>query len=143
MSSNHRKILEMLADKKIGVDEAYKLLSLIAPETAGEARDTGEKRSSAKYLRVTIKSKSADSNDGRPEHVNVRVPMTLIRAGVKLTSLIPPSAYDKVESTLKEKGIDFDLRNIKPEDIEELVLALSDLEVDIQNGDETVRVYVE
>jgi hypothetical protein len=69
--------------------------------------------------------------------------MSLIRAGVKLTSLIPPGAYDHVDKVLKEKGLEFDLRNMKPEDIEELVTALSDLEVDIQNGKASVQVHVE
>jgi len=35
------------------------------------------------------------------------------------------------------------LRNMKPDDIEELVSALSELEVDIRDGKEYVRVFVE
>jgi hypothetical protein len=69
--------------------------------------------------------------------------MALIRAGVKLTSLIPHDAADKVDTTLKDKGIDFSLRNIKDEDLEQLVEALSDLEVDIEGGREKVRIYAE
>lgn len=143
MADNQRKILEMLADKKVSVDEAYRLLSLVAPETDKGDGESGKSRPPAKYLRVMITSAEGAGSADKPEHVNIRVPMTLIRAGVKLASLIPPSAYNKVDTALKEKGIDFDLRNIKPEDIEELVTALSDLEVDIRDGKETVRVYVE
>ena len=43
---------------------------------------------------------------------------------------------------MKEKGIDFNIRNIKDEDIEQLVDALGDLEVNIE-GKETVRVFTE
>jgi len=68
--------------------------------------------------------------------------MSLIRAGVKFTSLIPRDAADKVDGALKEKGINFDIRNIKDEDIEQLVDALGDLEVNIE-GKETVRVFAE
>ncbi len=70
--------------------------------------------------------------------------MSLIRAGIKLTSLIPSEARDKVNLALHEKGIDFDERNLKPEEIEELIGALSDLEVDvISKTGEKVKVFVE
>jgi len=49
-----------------------------------------------------------------------------------------------VNLALHEKGIDFDARNMRPEDIEELIGALSDLEVDVvSKTGESVRVYVE
>jgi hypothetical protein len=143
MTDNQRKILEMLAEKKISVDEASRLLALVQPETSGGARETKESKGLPKYLRVMVTPQAADGKDGEHGQVNIRVPMTLIRAGMKFSSLIPPSAYNKVDAALKEKGIDFDLRNMKPEDIEDLVSALSELEVDIQNGNEHVRVYVE
>jgi hypothetical protein len=140
MAENQRKVLEMLAEKKISVDEAQRLLELLAPETgAGETR---EGKAAPKYLRVTI-TPTAEGAPGGDKHVNVRVPMSLIRAGVKFTSLIPPHVYQQVDDSLKEKGIDFDLRNISPENLEELVAALSDMEVNVQNGKESVRVYVE
>jgi Fe-S-cluster formation regulator IscX/YfhJ len=75
--------------------------------------------------------------------VNVRIPLSLIRAGIKFTSLIPADASGQINAALKEKGIDFDVRNLKPEDLEELIMALHDLEVDIQDGKEKVHVYVE
>jgi len=147
MSDSQKKILEMLAQKKISVDEAYRLLELLQPETGTGAKEPKESKEeskgSPKYLRVTIKSSAEGRPDGAPEHVNVRVPMSLIRAGVKLTSIIPPHVYNRVDEALKEKGFEFDLRNMKPEDLEELVTALSDLEVDIQNGKASVQVHVE
>jgi hypothetical protein len=71
------------------------------------------------------------------------VPVALIRAGVKLASLIPPEAYNEVDEKMKNRGIQFDLRNMKPENVEELVQALNDLEVDINGAREKVRVYTE
>jgi hypothetical protein len=73
----------------------------------------------------------------------VRVPLALIRAGVKLTSLVPGEVADKVDAAMKEKGINFNLRNLKEEDIEQLVEALSDLEVDIEGGKGKVNIYTE
>jgi len=86
-------------------------------------------------------------SSGHVEHVdrvNIRVPVSLIRAGMKLTSLIPPEARDKVNGALHEKGLDFDMRNLKPEDLDVIVDALEDLEIDvIGNHREKIRVYAE
>jgi hypothetical protein len=138
--NNRRKILEMLAEKKIDTEEADRLLSLIEGENMGE-ETKGAK--SPKYLRVVIKPTDIGIAAGESENVNVRVPMALLRAGIKLTSIIPPSAYNEMDASLKEKGIELDLRNIKPENIEELIAALGDLEVNIDSNKQTVRVYAE
>jgi hypothetical protein len=142
MADNQKRILELLADKKISVDEAQRLLSLTEPEkdtgTGGVGESAGSK-GEPKYFRILMQPEEGSGKDS----VNVRVPMALIRAGMKLTALIPAQAADEVNEALQEKGIDFDVRNLKPEDFEELVAALTDLEVDIKGGKEKVHIYVE
>ncbi len=147
MTENRKKILEMLAEKKISVDDAYRLLNTIDSAESGQEgtskSGTGGKVK-PKYLRVTVLPDPEHEHSKDVDRVNVRVPMSLIRAGIKLTSLIPPEARDKVNGALREKGIDFDVRNLKPEDLEELIGALSDLEVDIVSSKgERVKVFVE
>jgi hypothetical protein len=161
MSDNQRRILDMLAEGKISAEEAQKLLAAIG-FGGDEAKASGVPRN-PKYLRVVIQpnpegegakranpegegAKRANPEAAKEEdvrRVNVRVPMALIRAGIKFTSLIPADASEQVNQALKEKGINFDVRNLKPEELEELITALHDLEVDIQNGKEKVHVYVE
>ena len=147
MSENQKKILEMLAQNKISADEAYRLLNII--ESGEGGRESTGKMATAmkdkvKYLRVTVLPDAEHEHSQNVDRVNVRVPMSLIRAGIKLTSLIPPEARDKVNGALREKGIDFDVRNVKPEDLEELIEALSDLEVDVVSAKgEKVKVFVE
>jgi hypothetical protein len=170
MSDNQRRILDMLAEGKISAEEAQKLLAAIG--AGGEETKSAPPRN-PKYLRVVIQpnpegegakranpegegakranpegegAKRANPEAAKEEdvrRVNVRVPMALIRAGIKFTSLIPADASEQVNQALKEKGINFDVRNLKPEELEELITALHDLEVDIQNGKEKVHVYVE
>ena len=88
---------EMLSQNKIGVDDAYRLLNVI---DSGEGSQEGgvktepEVKSKAKYLRVTVLPASDNGHATDVDRVNVRVPMSLIRAGLKLTSLIPPD-YDE------------------------------------------------
>lgn len=144
MSDNQKRILDMLAEKKISVDEAQRLLALIEPEKDTETkapRDTSGRKFDAKYFRIIVDPKAGA--DRGQERVNIRVPIKLIRAGMRLTSLIPAHASDQVNEALREKGIDFDVRNLKEEDFEELVEALHDLEVDVESGKEKVHVYVE
>ncbi len=152
MSDNKKKILEMLSENKISADEAFRLLSAIDAGEAGQ-RDAGREgqsksetsaRGRPKYLRVTVVPGDKHVDPEHAERVNVRVPMSLIRAGIKLTSLIPPEALDKANNALKEKGINFDVRNIKSEDIEDLIDALGDMQVDIESAKgDNVKVFVE
>jgi Fe-S-cluster formation regulator IscX/YfhJ len=149
MSDNQRRILDMLAAGKISADEAQRLLAAIG-SGGDETKSTGGPTRDAKYLRVIIQpnpegegAKRANPEGEDVKRVNVRVPMALIRAGIKFTSLIPADASEQVNEALKEKGINFDVRNLKPEELEELILALHDLEVDVQKGKEKVRIYVE
>ena len=66
-----------------------------------------------------------------------------IRAGMKFTSLIPREAGDKVEEELRCRGINLNIKNIKDEDIDALIEALAELEVDIDGGQGKVRVFAE
>jgi hypothetical protein len=152
MSDNKKKILEMLAENKISADEAYRLLSAV-DATEGGKKDTGREehskaetsvKSKFKYLRVTVMPGEKHADPEHADRVNVRVPMSLVRAGIKLSSLIPSEALDKANNALREKGINFDVRNIKQEDIEELIDALGDMQVDVESakGDK-VKVFVE
>ena len=138
MSENKKRILEMVAENKITVDEAVMLLELVEEPGSGSAA-----KKTPKYLRVTIRPNAESKDAADYERVNVRVPLALVRAGVKLTSLIPNDAAGKVDAALKEKGIGFNLKNIKDEDIEQLINALSDLEVDIEGGKGKVNVFTE
>ncbi len=133
------KILEMLAAGKINVQEAEKLLTAIGADDGENSKTTGRK--SPKFLRVEVKGR--EGKEGR-DTVNVRVPFSLLRAGVKLAALIPQNVQGQVTQALGEKGIHIDLSKMKPDDLEEVITQLEDLQVDVDSssGDQ-VRVYVE
>jgi len=144
MSSDRTQILKMLADGKISVDEAERLLSAVGENSkAGDdfSESAVQRKGSPKFLRVVVNSHQ--NEEGRPEKVNVRVPIALMRAGIKLSSLIPDNAFSKVDHALREKGINFDFKNIKPENIEELIEALIDFTVDVESENEQVKVFCE
>jgi hypothetical protein len=141
MSEERRKILEMLSQGKIDVDEAEKLLSAISePSSESEKGDKPEKKDFPKYLRVVVEP-GPESVKG--EKVNIRVPFNLLRAGIKLASLVPVDVQGKVNEHLKEKGVNLDLSNITSENLEKLLIHLNDLTVDVDSKEEKVRIFCE
>ncbi len=146
MENNRRQILDMLAEGKIQVEEAERLLALVSSEddspASGSASPGRERNASAKYLRVCVEPEDGAEQD-QPERVDIRVPMALIRAGVKLAAVIPSSSAESVNEELRKKGIKMDIGSIKADDLESLVDALQDLEVDVKDGQRKVRVFVE
>ena len=142
MNEDRRAILDMLAQGKITADEADRLLSALeapAPQSQASAGPGAPKK--PKYLRVTI---DADTSRNGPSKVNSRVPMQLLRAGVRLSSLIPAEARSKVNESMRRKGYpDFDLKDFKPENIEELVSQLDNLTFDVDNDRAKVRIFCE
>lgn len=141
MNEERRQILEMLSTGKISTDEAERLLAALDRGNATApplARGTGA--ANPKYLRVMVE----DHNEGEGRtHVNVRVPMQLLRAGVRLAGLIPLPALHRVNEALHEQGMPIDLTQLKPENLEELVDQLSDLTVDVNQENAKVRVFCE
>jgi hypothetical protein len=143
MNEHRRQILEMLSQGKISADEAERLISAVE-QPAGNSSDSSADpagKSRPKYLRVQVDSEDDGGHDG-PTRVNVRVPMQLLRAGVKLAGLIPAQALHRANDAIHEQGIGIDLTQIKPENLEELVEQLSDLSVDVDQKDASSKVKV-
>ena len=73
----------------------------------------------------------------------VRIPLALIRAGIKLHTLVPDTETE-LNRVLADYGLDRNLRNLTESDIEHLVDAPDALEIAIvRRGREKVRIYVE
>ncbi len=145
MNEDRRSILDMLAAGKITADEAERLLAALdrtSPSAAASAPDSGypANRPKAKYLRVLV---DTDEDDDGPTKVNIRVPMQLLRAGVRLSSVIPPKAREEVNAAMARQGIPFDVNQIRPENLEELVEQLGELTVDVDQEHTKVRIFCE
>jgi hypothetical protein len=142
MTEERRQILEMLAGGKINADEADRLLGALggASSSAIATATALQTKPLPKFIRVMVDSK--DRKDGKPVHINVRVPIMLLRAGVRLASLIPPQAQEKVNAELRKNGMDFDVSQIKPENINELIDQLQDLSIDIDHEEDDVKIRI-
>jgi hypothetical protein len=138
MSQERDRILDLLAAGKITAQEAGRLLDAVDSKPAQAAEPAPAKSGSGglpKSLYVKVLSAKGDN-------VNVKIPLGLVRAGLKLTSLIPPQAMEQIDKSLAEKGMSIDLKNLKPEDLEDIIESLREMEVNVDSGDgDTVRVY--
>ena len=140
MNEDRKRILTMLSEGKITADAAERLLSAMdRPGSVGASTVSGS-NGPPKYFRVSV-----DANDPHegPTKVNVRVPMQLLRAGVRLSSLIPPRARDEVNAAMAREGIHFDINQLKPENLDDLIEHLGEFTVDVDTGEAKVRVYCE
>ncbi len=93
-----------------------------------------------KTLRVVVDA--VDAKDGRPVHINVRIPVILLRFGVRLANVIPPQAQQRVNEAMHEQGMDVDVSQMKPEDMDELITQLRDMSIDIDHPEENVKVRI-
>ncbi|UCF69029.1 MAG: hypothetical protein JSV80_07035 [Acidobacteriota bacterium] len=148
----YKQILEMLGEGKITTDDAKRLMEKLNSQassegpggSAGEPADAPDATppvgarpsprtgsSLPKYLRVLV-----NSHDG--DEVNIRVPLKIVRAGLKLSTVLPQHAREKIQ----EHGVD--LSNLSELDGDELIEALRELSIDVDasNGD-TVRIFCE
>ena len=145
MNEHRRQILQMLSEGKISADEAERLIAAMeAPASFSTFADDGSQAAGKlrpKYLRVVVDSEEDGGHEG-PTKVNVRVPMQLLRAGVRLAGLIPAPALRRANEAMQEQGVPIDLTQIKPENLEELVEHLNDLTVDVDQKDANTKVKV-
>ena len=134
MSNERKKVLEMLSEGKISVEEAQRLLERLEPgprqeASGGESGADNPRR--PKFLRVVV-------HDSDHDQVNIRLPLALVRTGVRLSAMLPKEA----DLHLRERGID--LGRLSELDSEELIDALRELTVDVDSADgDTVRIFCE
>lgn len=142
MKTEKRKVLDMLASGKITPDEAEQLLNRLASpgkrheaaegEVSQPADDEIVKNpKSLRYLRVVVDKPNRDK-------VNVRLPLKLVRTGLKLSALMP----GKAGMHFSDQDIDLSyLGKLKGEALDN---ALAELDINIETDKgEKVRVFCE
>lgn len=141
MNEQRRQVLQMLAEGRITADEAERLIDALAREQPDSPPGAAPgPKARPKYLRLVVRSE--ENGDG-PARVNIRVPLQLLRAGVRLTSLIPPQALTQINAELAKSGVPIDLTQLKPQQLEELIEHLDDVIVDVDQPDAKVQVFCE
>ena len=142
MTEERKQILEMLAEGKINADEADRLIGALGGSSASATATTTSVQTKPlpKFVRIMIDAK--EGRHDKPVHVNVRVPVALLRAGVRFGSLIPIQAQERMNAEFRKNGLDFDIRQVKPENINELIDQLQDLSIDVDQEDDDTKIRI-
>jgi hypothetical protein len=142
MNDNSRRILELLAQGKITVDEADQLLRAIDAAPAAEPAtsqpsDGGAPKEAPRWMHITI---DKPGRDGRPpKQVNIRVPLAFVRSGVKFGAMFPRMAGEPLKARLREQGID--LEKLDLGQIDAILASVGETTID--DGRSQVRIRCE
>jgi hypothetical protein len=133
MSQETRQVLEMLSSGKVTVEEAEQLLKAVAAPGSAE-----EKSTQPRYFRILVNKPARDGK--KAENVNIRVPMTVVRGGLRLGALVPGMLGKK--KIQLDNGTELDLSKIHYADLEAMIKDIGELTVDV-DGDAQVRIRCE
>jgi hypothetical protein len=134
MNDETRRVLEMLSQGKVSVQEAEQLLQAVT--SPGQAAD--EKKVEPRYFRILVNKPPRDGR--KAENVNIKVPMTVVRGGLRIGALFPGSlARKKVQLG---NGTELDLSKVTYTDLEAMIKDIGELTVDV-DGDAQVRIRCE
>ncbi len=104
MSEDTRRVLEMLSQGKVSVQEAEQLLDAVTAPSQLE-----ERKQEPRYFRILVNKPAREGK--KAENVNVRVPITVVRGGLRLGALVPGMlAKTKVQLA---NGTDHDFPKVK------------------------------
>src|SRR5258706_16170586 len=147
-----RRILDMLSQGKISVDEADRLLKALSTDsgsgtaTADRPADGGP---SARWFRINIR-KPADGHAHETKDVNIRVPIAVVKGGMRLGAIIATFAGEKAAQRMKARGLDLDLSTINGDlsrmngaEFDTFLKSLGDTDIEIDDGKSQVRITCE
>ena len=146
-----RRILDMLSQGKITVDEADRLIKALNTNQPAEAAAaepaTGARP--ARWFRINI-HKPAKDEAHRPKDVNIRVPIAVVKGGMRLGAIIGTFAGEKAARRMKARGLDIDLAAINSDlsqmngpEFDEFLRSLNDTNIEIDDGRAQVRITCE
>jgi hypothetical protein len=134
MSEETRRVLEMVSQGKVTVAEAEQLLQAVA---IGADPD---QKPNPKYFRITVTKPPTDGK--KAENVNIRVPISVVRGGLRLSALFPGILGKK--KIQMHNGTELDLSNVTYADLEAMIKDIGDVLVDVDDDDgKRVRIRCE
>jgi hypothetical protein len=143
MSDETRRVLDLLAQGKITADEAEKLLAALgapaATAAADAASDADPNRPAPRWVRINVHRNAREGH--REKDVNIRVPFSIVRSGIRLGAILPGLAGDQLSAKMREKGLDVDFTKLGTADIETMLRDLTNIEID--DGKSQVRISCE
>jgi class 3 adenylate cyclase len=132
-------LLILLRLKRSGLTASDKS---ITPETQALLQTSRLQTEKRDLRQIIIRVEPKDKGNSPTEIVNIRVPVQVLKAGVKLSSFLPDHAKDRVAGALQTRGFDFDTL-LKSEEIDIFVASLSGSNLVVEEDDAKVIVSCE
>lgn len=141
MSQERKQILQMLSEGRISADDAERLLDALGSDARNSDSDNpaGDSGKKPKFLHVKVHSEPGGHH--KHENVDIKIPIMLMKAGLKLKSLVPEHARDKFSSHLSDHGINLDLDRMDSESIDQLLQTLTETSIDVDADHEKIRIF--
>jgi hypothetical protein len=141
MSDERRRVLDLLAQGKITVDEADQLLRALGAQAEKEPPPSSSAGAKPRFIRIAVHKKAHGGNAA--EDVNIRVPLPMLKGGMRLGALIPGVIGDKIGARLRERGFDCDFSNLDAATIDAVFSELTEMGIDVESGKAQVRISCE
>jgi hypothetical protein len=152
-----RRILDMLSQGKITVDDASRLIEAVTAErpvdaaaaetTAGDAASDGKR--GMRWFRINI-HKPAKDEAHRAKDVNIRVPVAVVKGGMRLGAIIATFAGKNAAHKMKKDGVDIDLSTLNGDlsrmngpEFDTFLKSLDETDIEIDDGKARVRITCE
>ena len=144
MNHSRKRVLDLLSKGAISSDEAERLLEQLDGHETERRPDEGsvagmDRNGEPNYLCIKTEPKGEAAETEEP--VEIRIPLVLVRAGMKLGWLIPESKREILSDSLDNHGIGIDLNSLDKSSLAEFVGALSKNPININTKYENVRIY--
>ena len=143
MNDDVRRVLELLAQGKVTVEEAEQLLRAIKEQTAtggGTPKTDAEATAKRRFIRIQVHKRGTSGQ--KDKDVSIRVPIAVVRGGLRLGTMIP-GFNASMNAHLRERGVDIDLSKIDPAMIESVLAEMGELNIDVGHSGEQVRITYE
>jgi hypothetical protein len=134
-SAEQKKVLEMLAEGKITIEEAENLLDKLRSSAENRAEDGEESRSRTKPKFLRISCHEEDGDD-----VDIRIPLGFLKGGVKLAAMLPESVRKQLEG---KAFAGIGVAALEGDELLQALENLEDLELDVDSKGASVRICCE
>jgi len=94
-----------------------------------------------KHLSVHIEPRAGET--GQKERVHIRVPVRILKAGAKLSSILPRHARDRINDALRAHDVGFDLSSLDGDELNSILELLAETGIDIERDDRRIRIFCE
>ena len=147
-----RRILDMLSQGKITVDDADRLLKALSGARPGEAAAAADAVTDEPHrTRGVHINVHKPANDDRPvKDLNIRVPIAVVKGGMRLGAIIATFAGEKAAQRMKARGIDLDMAKISGDfskmngvEFDAFLKSLDDMHIEVDDGKSQVRITCE